>query len=123
MVSLKRRALLGGLVASALAGFGGTFALRSQAAERVIQVRAHKFTYAPDEITLKLNEPVTLEFTSADVTMGFNLPDFKLRTDIIPGKTSSVRFVPDKTGSFTFHCDIFCGDGHEDMDGTIHVVA
>jgi cytochrome c oxidase subunit II len=123
MVSLKRRTLLGGITATALAGLGTTFTLRSQAAERVIQVRAHKFTYEPDEITLKLNEPVTLEFTSADVTMGFNLPDFKLRTDIIPGKTSSVRFVPDKVGTFTFHCDIFCGDGHEDMDGTIHVVA
>jgi cytochrome c oxidase subunit 2 len=123
MVSLKRRTLLGGITAIALTGLGTTFALRSQAAERVIQVRAHKFTYEPDEITLKLNEPVTLEFTSADVTMGFNLPDFKVRSDIIPGKTSSVRFVPDKTGSFTFHCDIFCGDGHEDMDGTIHVVA
>jgi len=123
MVSLKRRTLLGGITATALTGLGTTFALRSQAAERVIQVRAHKFTYEPDEITLKLNEPVTLEFTSADVTMGFNLPDFKLRTDIIPGKTSSVRFVPDKVGRFTFHCDIFCGDGHEDMDGTIHVVA
>jgi cytochrome c oxidase subunit 2 len=123
MLSLRRRTLLGGLAAAALASFGGTFALRSQAGERVIQVRAHKFTYEPDEITLKLNEPVTLEFTSADVTMGFNLPDFKVRTDIIPGKTSSVRFVPDKAGSFTFHCDIFCGDGHEDMDGTIHVVA
>ena len=123
MPSLRRRTLLGGLAATAIASFGGTLALRSQAAERVIQVRAHKFTYEPDEITLKLNEPVTLEFTSADVTMGFNLPDFKVRTDIIPGKTSSLRFVPDKVGSFTFHCDIFCGDGHEDMDGTIHVVA
>jgi len=29
--------------------------------------------------------------------------------------------VPDKTGTFTFVCDIFCGTGHEEMDGTIEV--
>jgi cytochrome c oxidase subunit 2 len=123
MPSLKRRTLLGGFTAVALAGLGGTFALGSQAAEKVIRVKARKFTYEPDVITLKLNEPVTLEFTSADVVMGFRAADFNIRTDIIPGKTSRVHFVPDKVGSFTFHCDIFCGDGHEDMDGTIKVVA
>jgi hypothetical protein len=56
MPSLKRRTLLGGVAAAALASFGGTFALRSQAAERVVQVRAHKFTYEPDEPP-SLNEP------------------------------------------------------------------
>jgi cytochrome c oxidase subunit 2 len=25
--------------------------------------------------------------------------------------------VPDKVGTFPFHCDIFCGEGHEDMTG------
>jgi cytochrome c oxidase subunit 2 len=27
--------------------------------------------------------------------------------------------VPDKAGNFAFFCDVFCGDGHEDMDGTL----
>jgi cytochrome c oxidase subunit II len=123
MLSLKRRTLLGGIAATALAGLGGSFALRSQAAERVVRVRARKFTYEPDEIVLKLNQPVVLEFTSADVVMGFRAADFNIRTDIVPGKTARVRFVPDRLGSFTFACDIFCGDGHEQMEGTIRVVA
>lgn len=121
MASLIRRKLLGGLTASALAAATGGIALRAFAAERVIPIKARKFTYEPDEIVLKLNEPAILEFTSADVVMGFNAPDFKLRTNIIPGQTSRVRIVPDKTGTFVFHCDVFCGDGHEDMDGTIRV--
>jgi len=121
--SLKRRALFGAIAASAVAGLCGTIAVRAFADERVIPIRAHKFTYEPDEIVLKLNEPAILEFTSADVVMGFNAPDFKVRATIIPGQTSRVRIVPDKTGTFVFHCDIFCGDGHEDMDGTIRVEA
>jgi cytochrome c oxidase subunit 2 len=55
--------------------------------------------------------------------MGFNAPDFGARATIIPGQTARVRIVPNKVGTFTFHCDVFCGDGHEDMDGTIRVVA
>jgi cytochrome c oxidase subunit 2 len=121
MESLKRRTLLGGIAAGAVAAMTGGIAIRSFAAERVIPIKAHKFTYEPDEIVLKLNEPAILEFTSADVVMGFNAPDFKVRATIIPGQTARVRIVPDKTGTFVFHCDVFCGDGHEDMDGTIRV--
>ena len=121
MASLNRRKLLGGLAATALAAATGGIAVRSFAGERVIPIKARKFTYEPDEIVLKLNEPAILEFTSVDVVMGFSAPDFKVRTNIIPGQTSRVRIVPDKTGTFVFHCDVFCGDGHEDMDGTIRV--
>jgi cytochrome c oxidase subunit 2 len=121
MASLKRRTLLGGIAAAALTAASGGLALRAFAAERVIPIKARKFTYEPDEIVLKLNEPVILEFTTADVVMGFNAPDFKVRATIIPGQTARVRIVPDKTGTFVFHCDVFCGDGHEDMDGTIRV--
>jgi len=80
-------------------------------------VLAKKFVFVPEEIALKKGEAVTLEFTSADVLMGFNAPDFKLRTDIVPGMTTRVRFTPDRVGTFTFICDVFCGDGHEDMAG------
>jgi cytochrome c oxidase subunit II len=54
--------------------------------------------------------------------MGFNLPDFKTRADIVPGKTTRVRLVPDKAGSFVFLCDVFCGIGHEGMSGKLTVV-
>ncbi len=67
--------------------------------------------------------PVVLEFVTADVVMGFNAPDFNVRADIIPGQVARVRLVPDKTGTFVFLCDIFCGDGHEGMSGQIHVAA
>jgi len=54
--------------------------------------------------------------------MGFNAPDLKSRVTIIPGVITRVRIVPENIGVFIFFCDIFCGDGHEDMTGTITVV-
>jgi cytochrome c oxidase subunit 2 len=123
MALRNRRAVLSALAATALAGVTGAISVRSQPAERVIRVRAYKFSYEPDELVVKLNEPVVLELTSSDVAMGFNAPDFGARATIIPGQTTRLRIVPKKVGTFTFHCDVFCGDGHEDMDGTIRVVA
>ena len=122
MASQRRRLFLGA-VAAGLIGAGGAISVRSQPAERVIKIRAYKFSYEPDEITVKVNEPVVLELESSDVVMGFNAPDFAARATIIPGQTARVRLVPNKPGEFLFHCDVFCGDGHEDMAGTIRVTA
>ena len=89
--------------------------------EQVIQITARKFEYSPQEITVKKGVPVVLEFTSLDRLHGFNCPGLKLRTDILPGKTNTLRFTPDKAGTFPFHCDVFCGSGHEGMSGTVTV--
>ena len=100
----------------------GAAHVAAQPAEPVIRITAKKFDYAPNQVMLKKGVPVVLEFTTADVLMGFNVPDLGVRADIIPGKVVRLRIVPDKVGSFTFFCDIFCGSGHEDMTGTITVV-
>jgi len=91
--------------------------------ERVIKIVARRFSYSPGNLRLKKGEPVVLELTSLDVVMGFSAPDFQTRTDVLPGKTARVRLTPDKEGTFTFLCDVFCGSGHETMNGTITVTA
>jgi cytochrome c oxidase subunit II len=94
----------------------------AQPKEKVIKITAKKFNYSPGELKLKKGVPVILEFRSLDVVMGFNLPDFGVRADIIPGKATRLRLVPDKTGTFVFLCDVFCGTGHEEMNGRLTVV-
>jgi cytochrome c oxidase subunit 2 len=126
MTSFERRrfAITAGTVAALSLGYGATFVIAQAAAprEKVIRVSARRFEYSPSRLTLKKGVPVVLELTSEDVLMGLNIPDFNVRGDMEPGKVSRVRFVPDKTGSFVFLCDIFCGSGHERMLGTITVV-
>ena len=103
----------------------GTIGLRAAAPaeEQVIKILARKFTYSPNKLTVKKGVPVVLELTTADVLMGFYVPDFDIRADIVPEQVTRVRLVPDKIGTFTFLCDVFCGSGHETMNGTITVVA
>jgi cytochrome c oxidase subunit 2 len=119
MELLRRRMLLGG--AALLAGAAAGSVVLAQSNERVIKVVARKFVFLPNRIELKKGEAVTLEFTSPEVVMGFNAPDFKVRTDIIPGTVSRLRLTADKAGTFPFLCDVFCGDGHEGMSGEIVV--
>ncbi len=88
---------------------------------RVIRITARRFTYTPNTITLKKDVPVVLELTTKDVLMGFSVPDFNVRSDIVPGKIARVPLTPHKTGTFVFLCDIFCGSGHEQMNGQIVV--
>jgi len=90
--------------------------------EQVIRISASNFEFTPSEIAVKKGSPVTLELVSQDRHHGFKLAEFHLRADIKPGVVEKVRFVPDKIGTFTFICDIFCGDGHEEMSGTLRVI-
>ena len=95
--------------------------LGAQPEEHMVKVTAQRFSYAPAEINLKKGVPTVLELSSLDIVMGFSVPDFGVRADVLPGRISRVRLTPDKTGRFVFHCDIFCGSGHEDMAGVILV--
>lgn len=100
----------------------GAAGMPSMAAEeQVIRLTAKKFEYDLREITLKKGVPVVLELTSLDRVHGFNQPDFGVRGDAVPGMVTRIRFIPTKTGEFVFFCDVFCGDGHEEMSGTLIV--
>jgi len=90
--------------------------------EQVVHLTAKKFEYDPSEITVTKGKPVVIEIVSLDRKHGFALPEFHVRTDVKPGQKNVVRFTPDKVGRFTFHCDLFCGSGHEGMAGTLVVV-
>ena len=119
----RRRLLLRAGALFGLAAVAGRIVVQAQAKARVIPIVARKFTYEPAEITLKVNEPVVFQLTTQDVVMGFSVPDFAVRGTIIPGQTTEVPMTPGKTGEFIFLCDVFCGSGHENMEGTLRVVA
>jgi cytochrome c oxidase subunit II len=88
---------------------------------KIIKISAKRFEYSPQEITLKKGIPVIFQLTTEDRSHGFNVPSMNLRADIVPGKVTELKVTPPKTGEFDFFCDIFCGSGHEGMNGKIKV--
>lgn len=89
--------------------------------EVIIKMTARKFEFEPSSIRAKKGDKIKLLITSEDVRHGFKLPDFNINEDIEPGKTTTVEFTADKTGTFTFACSVFCGSGHTEMDGKLIV--
>jgi heme/copper-type cytochrome/quinol oxidase subunit 2 len=87
----------------------------------VVKVTARRFEFAPSTIHLRHGVPSVIELVALDHVHGFNAPALGVRSDLSPGKAVRLRVVPEKAGTFPFFCDVFCGDGHEDMNGTIVV--
>jgi cytochrome c oxidase subunit 2 len=95
---------------------------RAQAAPRTIEITAHRFTYDPDEITLKKGQPVVLVLKSSDVAHGLRFRELNVEVNVPAHGTAQVQFTPDKTGDFTGQCYVFCGSGHGSMALKLHVV-
>ncbi|TAL94500.1 MAG: cytochrome c oxidase subunit II [Paraburkholderia sp.] len=117
--SIARRRWL--LVAAA----GGAAALARLDAKadgpRVIKVHARKFVFTPNRIELAPNEKVIFELTAQDIIMGFSIPQLGVRADVPPGATVRLPAQAGTAGNVEFLCDIFCGSGHETMNGTLVV--
>ncbi|HET9087714.1 MAG TPA: cupredoxin domain-containing protein [Acidobacteriaceae bacterium] len=89
---------------------------------RTVQIQAKKFQFEPSEITLKKDQSVTLELTSADVEHSLVVPGLGIRGVMKKGETTDVQVTPTKTGDFRGKCGKFCGMGHGKMHFIVHVI-
>jgi cytochrome c oxidase subunit 2 len=97
-------------------------AASAQVEAKKIEITAKRFTYTPNEITLKKGEPVVLVVKSLDVAHGMRVKELNIDLKVKKGGTTEVPVTPDKTGDFVGQCSVFCGPGHGTMKITIHVV-
>lgn len=88
---------------------------------RVINLKAERFRYIPNEITVQKGRKVTIKLESLDVTHGLYLDGYGKEIKASPGKTAQVTFVADKTGRYTFRCSHTCGPFHAYMVGYLTV--
>ena len=74
-------------------------------------------------IEVSKGDDVVLKLRSSYVTHGFALKayDIYIPEGIKPGKTVFVSFKADKAGTFLFWCNVYCGDIHQQMKGTLIV--
>ncbi|MFB6196916.1 MAG: cytochrome c oxidase subunit II, partial [Halobacteriaceae archaeon] len=65
---------------------------------------------------------VTLRVTSADVFHNFGIPAMKVKTDAIPGQTTTTWFIADQRGTYLARCYELCGRGHSYMTAKVVVM-
>lgn len=111
--SFVRTLFLWGIVLSPLAA--------GEQAPRTISITAQRFSFSPDEITLKKGEQVILVIQSKDVSHGLVIKDLGIRTEVKKGHSAEVKLTPETVGTFEGKCAHFCGKGHGSMTLTVHV--
>ena len=89
---------------------------------RTVEVKAFRYAFSPDPITVKKGEKVRLLITSTDVEHGFGIRELGINEKIFPDKITTVQFDADKAGVYHIHCTYYCGPGHDEMHGTLKIV-
>lgn len=120
---MRMKFVLPGLFVIALitANFTGLGAI-AQGRQNRVEVVAKKFEFTPSEITLRKGEPVVLALKSVDTTHGIRISELGIDMKAGKGKSSEYSFTPDKVGTFTGKCSVFCGAGHGQMKLNVRVV-
>ena len=75
-----------------------------------------------NELHLPVGQPTRLTLTSEDVIHSFFVPAFRAKTDVIPGRYTSMWFTPTKPGKYHLFCTEFCGAEHSKMIGSVTVL-
>lgn len=87
---------------------------------------AWTYTYPNGHTTTTLRipkgQPIRLNVTSSDVWHAFGIKEFRVKTDAIPGQTTTAWFTAEQTGNFTAVCYELCGAGHSAMRGDVIVM-
>ncbi|HEX5068846.1 MAG TPA: Sec-dependent nitrous-oxide reductase [Vicinamibacterales bacterium] len=85
-------------------------------------VRSH---FTPDIVTAKVGDKVIVHLTNTertpDATHGFAVPTRNVMLSLDPGETTTVEFIADKAGTFSFYCTEFCSALHLEMQGWLIV--
>ena len=89
--------------------------------EITIELKATKFSYEPNIISVNKGDKVTFVLASEDVEHGLYLDAYELETHALPGEKKSITFTATKTGKFPFRCSITCGNFHPYMIGWLKV--
>ena len=75
-----------------------------------------------NELVLPRGRPVEFRIRTEDVIHGFWVPEFRLKSDAVPGVTTRIRITPTQLGRYEAVCAELCGLGHATMRGPVRVV-
>jgi cytochrome c oxidase subunit 2 len=99
--------------------------------EMVVNVTGQQFTWSFEypsekvksaELVLPVDRPVEFKIHTKDVLHSFWVPQFRLKSDAVPGLTTTIRLTPNKAGRYEVVCAELCGIGHSTMRQFVRVL-
>lgn len=77
--------------------------------------------FSSNELHLPVNRQVVLRMQSLDVIHSFWVPEFRIKQDVVPGRTTEYRITPIRVGSYKVRCAEMCGTSHSYMERPVVV--
>jgi cytochrome c oxidase subunit II len=99
--------------------------------EMVVNVTGRQFTWTfeypqqkvnSEVLVLPVDRPVEFKIKTKDVLHSFWVPEFRLKSDAVPGLTTIIRLTPNRSGRYEVVCAELCGLGHSTMRQFVRVV-
>jgi len=77
---------------------------------------------SPD-LVIPVNTPVKINLVSLDVIHSLFIPEFRVKSDMVPGREKSMWFVPETEGEYDLFCAEYCGLRHSFMNAKVKVLS
>jgi cytochrome c oxidase subunit 2 len=74
------------------------------------------------DLYVPVNRPVKMIMSSEDVLHGFFIPNFRVKSDVVPGMYTYVWFEAKVPGIHQIFCTEYCGTSHSGMLGRVVVL-
>ncbi len=75
-----------------------------------------------DTLYIPINKPVLLDLISVDVVHSLYIPAFRVKEDMVPGRTNKMWFIAQKEGNYELFCAEYCGLSHSYMFTEVKVL-
>lgn len=82
-----------------------------------ITEKAVNWSFSEPEIKAKVGDTLKITFQNDKGVHGFQIDDLNVKLQ--SGETATIKL--DKAGTYDFHCNIQCGQGHDNMVGQLIV--
>lgn len=100
--------------------------------EDAIPITAHaqmwqwNFEYAngktADTLVVPVGKAVKIDLNSRDVVHSLYIPAFRIKEDVVPGRTNRMWFIANEVDKYHIFCAEYCGDRHSQMMSKVVVL-
>ena len=68
-----------------------------------------------DSLVVPVGKAVKIDLNSRDVVHSLYIPAFRIKEDVVPGRTNQMWFIANEVDNYHIFCAEYCGDRHSNM--------
>ncbi len=113
--------------------FMGLFVIPAGAEEVRVQAAQWSWTFRhnvggsgneskSNNLHVPAGRPIKLHLSSSDVLHSLFIPDFRVKMDLVPNRTTSLWFTALEEGEYDLYCTEYCGEKHSRMLARVYVM-